>query len=50
MEVYGVIIAGWASNSKYAFLGALRASRADGQLRDRHGLLLRGGADGDRAA
>jgi NADH-quinone oxidoreductase subunit H len=26
MEVYGVIIAGWASNSKYAFLGALRAS------------------------
>lgn len=26
MEVYGVIIAGWSSNSKYAFLGALRAS------------------------
>jgi NADH-quinone oxidoreductase subunit H len=26
MEVYGVIIAGWASNSKYAFLGAIRAS------------------------
>jgi NADH-quinone oxidoreductase subunit H len=26
IEVYGVIIAGWASNSKYSFLGAMRAS------------------------
>jgi NADH-quinone oxidoreductase subunit H len=26
MGIYGIIIAGWASNSKYAFLGALRAS------------------------
>lgn len=26
MEIYGIIIAGWASNSKYAFLGAMRAS------------------------
>ncbi len=26
MGVYGVIIAGWSSNSKYAFLGALRSS------------------------
>jgi len=26
IEVYGVIIAGWSSNSKYALLGALRAS------------------------
>jgi NADH-quinone oxidoreductase subunit H len=24
--VYGIIIAGWASNSKYAFFGAMRAS------------------------
>jgi NADH-quinone oxidoreductase subunit H len=26
MEVYGVIIAGWASNSKYPFLGSMRAA------------------------
>lgn len=26
LGVYGVIIAGWASNSKYAFLGAIRSS------------------------
>ena len=46
MEVYGVIIAGWASNSKYAFLGALRASAQMVSLRDRDGLRARRRADG----
>jgi NADH-quinone oxidoreductase subunit H len=46
LEVYGVIIAGWASNSKYAFSGRAARFGADGQLRNRHGLLPPGGAHG----
>ncbi len=45
MGVYGIIIAGWASNSKYAVPRRAALGGADGQLRSQHGL-----RDRDRAA
>ena len=35
LGVYGVLLAGWSSGSKYPLLGSVRASRPDGQLRGR---------------
>jgi NADH-quinone oxidoreductase subunit H len=38
--VYGIIMAGWASNSKYAFLSAIRSAAQMGPTRSSIGFVI----------
>ena len=50
IAVYGVMLAGWSSGSKYPLMGSVPRQRADGQLRGGHGpLARRRGAHGRHA-
>jgi len=37
LGIFGIVLGGWASNSHYSLMGALRSSAAVGELRDRRG-------------